>query len=231
MPYDLYPPPDSDDSSRAYPVLYLLHGASGDFAEWPAIGFIDQLDRAIMFREVEPFIVVMPQGDFGYWINHANDGPRWGDYVTFDLVTHVDGTYRTLRRPYRRAIGGLSMGGTGALVQAFTRPDVFGIVGAHSPSLREDNSVVPFLGTGDEFNVRDPLYLAATAPDIGQLHIWLDVGDADPWVFRVEQLHQVLLERGLEHQFTIWPGDHSGEYWMEHIPDYLRFYSWALTLR
>ncbi|HLI29322.1 MAG TPA: OpgC domain-containing protein [Chloroflexota bacterium] len=231
MPYYLYLPPDYDDSNRAYPVLYLLHGASGDFAEWPAIGFVDQLDRAIVFHEVEPFIVVMPQGDFGYWLNHADDGPRWGDYVTLDLVAHIDGTYRTLRRPYRRAIGGLSMGGTGALVQAFTHPDVFGIVGAHSPSLREDNSVLSFLGTGDEFNARDPIYLAATAPDLGQLQIWLDIGEADPWVFRVEQLHQVLAERGIEHQFNVWPGDHLGEYWQEHIPDYLRFYSWALTLR
>ena len=231
MPYYLYLPPDYDDSSRAYPVLYLLHGASGDFAEWPAIGLIDQLDQAIQFHEVEPFIVVMPQGDFGYWINHADNGPRWGDYVTVDLVAHIDGTYRTLRRPYRRAIGGLSMGGTGALVQAFTHPEVFGIVGAHSPSLREDNSVVGFLGTGEEFNARDPIYLAAHAPEIGALHIWLDVGDADPWIFRVEQLHQVLLERGIEHQFNIWPGDHTGEYWLEHIPDYLRFYNWGFTFR
>src|SRR5581483_411297 len=144
MPYYLYFPPDYDTSGRSYPVLYLLHGASGDAAEWPVYGFIDMLDQAILAHDVEPFLVVLPQGDFGYWMNHAEGGYRWGDYVTRDLVGHIDGTYRTLRRPRRRAIGGLSMGGTGALVQAFTHPEVFGIVGANGPALRADNTEVPF---------------------------------------------------------------------------------------
>src|SRR5262249_35248948 len=69
MPYYLSLPPDYADAGRAYPVLYLLHGASGDFGEWPAIGIVDTLDRAILARDVEPYIVVIPQGDFGYWLN------------------------------------------------------------------------------------------------------------------------------------------------------------------
>ena len=151
--------------------------------------------------------------------------------MTQDLVSHVDGTYRTLRRPWRRAIGGLSMGATGALVQAFKHPETFGIVGAHSPSLREDNSVIGFLGSGPDFNTRDPIYLAANAPHLDQLQIWIDIGDLDPWIFRADVLHNTLLERGIEHQWHVWEGDHIGEYWMEHIPDYLRFYSWAFNLR
>jgi enterochelin esterase-like enzyme len=230
-PYYLYLPPDYDDAGRAYPVLYLLHGASGDFAEWPAIGFIDTLDRAIVAREIDPFIVVIPQGDFGYWLNHADNGARWGDYVTRDLVAHIDGTYRTLRRPHRRAIGGLSMGGTGALVQAFTYPEVFGVAGAHSPSLRADSAVVPFLGEREEFAARDPITLARRTPGLDQLQLWLDVGDADSWYRRVVLLHAALLERGVEHEWRVWPGDHDGEYWSVHIPEYVRFYSHAFRRR
>ena len=44
-------------------------------------------------------------------------------------------------------------------------------------------------------------------------------------------LHETLLERGIDHQWTTWPGDHDGEYWVTHIPDYVRFYSHALTRR
>ncbi len=231
MPYYLYLPPDYDTSGRSYPVLYLLHGASGDAAEWPAYGLIDTLDRSINAREIEPFILVLPQGDFGYWLNHAEGGYRWGDYVTRDLVTHLDSTYRTRRRPERRAIGGLSMGGAGALVQAFTNPSVFGVVGAHSPSLREDNSVVEFLGEGEEFAARDPVSLSRTAPGLDQLQIWIDIGEEDPWYARALQLHGNLLERGVEHEWHAWPGGHDGDYWTEHVPDYLRFYSQALTWR
>ncbi|HLH25717.1 MAG TPA: OpgC domain-containing protein [Chloroflexota bacterium] len=231
MGYFLYLPPDYDEAGRSYPVLYLLHGASGSAEEWPAYGIVDALDRAITAHDVEPFIMVLPEGDFGYWINHADNGERWGDYLTTDLVTHIDTTYRTLRRPYRRAVGGLSMGGSGALVQAFTHPDVFGIVGADSPSLRENNEVVPILGEGAEFAARDPVSLAATAPGLDRVQIWLDIGEDDPWYPRVVELDDVLTACGIDHEFHVWPGDHDGEYWTSHIPDYLRFYSHALTNR
>jgi enterochelin esterase-like enzyme len=231
MAYYMYFPPDYDESGRSYPVLYLLHGASGDAAEWPVYGFIDMLDQALLAREIDPFLVVLPQGEFGYWINHAEGGYRWGDYVARDLVNHIDGTYRTLRRPYRRAIGGLSMGGAGALVHAFTRPDIFGIVGAHGPALREDNTVVPFLGTGAEFAARDPVSLARTMPRLDQLQIMLDTGEDDPWRDRVVLLHEILTERGVPHEFHLWPGGHDQEYWSAHTPEYLRFYSYALNLR
>jgi enterochelin esterase-like enzyme len=227
----MYFPPDYDTSGRSYPVLYLLHGASGDAAEWPVYGFIDMLDQAIGAKDAEPFLVVLPQGEFGYWINHAEGGYRWGDYVTRDLVQHIDGTYRTLRRPYRRAIGGLSMGGAGALVQAFTYPQVFGIVGAHGPALREDNSQVPFLGTGPDFAARDPISLARTRPNLEQLQIMLDTGEEDPWYQQTIRLHGTLLERGIEHEFHIWPGGHDQDYWSSHTPEYLRFYSTALNWR
>jgi enterochelin esterase-like enzyme len=229
MSYYVYFPPDNDEAGRSYPVLYLLHGASGDAAEWPVYGFIDMLDQALLARDLDPFLVVLPQGEFGYWINHAGGGYRWGDYVRRDLVNHIDGTYRTLRRPARRAIGGLSMGGAGALVQAFNYPNVFGVVGAHGPALREDNSIVEFLGTGREFAERDPLSLAATAPGLEQLQILLDTGEEDPWYERVIALHDILLGRGIEHEFHIYPGGHDMDYWIAHTPEYLRFYSYALT--
>jgi len=231
MFYFIYLPSEYDTAWRAYPVLYLLHGASGAVEEWPAMGIIDALDRAIESHEFEPFIVVLPEGFFGFWVNHAWGGPRWGDYVTQDLVMHIDNTYRTLRRPYRRAIGGLSFGATGALVQAFTYPDVFGIVGAHSPALRENSEGVPFLGEGEEFAARDPVSLAYTMPGLDQLQIWIDVGDEDGWYPRAEALHRALLERGIPHEWHVWPGDHSLEYTGSHILDYLRFYSRALYRR
>jgi enterochelin esterase-like enzyme len=231
MSYFVYLPPDYDEAGRSYPVLYLLHGASGSAEEWPAYGFVDALDRAIAAREIEPFAVVMPEGEWGYWINHADNGERWGDYLTRDLVTHVDTTYRTLRRPYRRAVGGLSMGGSGALVQSFTHPEVFGIVGANSPALRENNEVIPILGEGAEFAARDPVSLASTAPGLEQLQIWIDIGEEDPWYSRALELHEALVARGIDHEFHVWPGGHDGEYWTSHIPDYLRYYSYALTHR
>ena len=89
-------------------------GWGGHRDEWIAYGLINVADRAIRTGDIPPMIIVLPQGDKGYWVDHADDGPRWGEYVTRDLVRHIDATYRTLRYPSARAIGGLSMGGWGA---------------------------------------------------------------------------------------------------------------------
>jgi enterochelin esterase-like enzyme len=136
-----------------------------------------------------------------------------------------------LRRPYRRAIGGLSMGGAGAVVQAFTHPEVFGIVGAHGPALREDNSVIPFLGSGAEFAARDPISLARTAAGLDQLQVYLDTGEEDPWLERTILLYEILAARGVPVEFQIYPGGHDHDYWSSHLPEYLSFYSNALTRR
>ncbi|HZS00219.1 MAG TPA: alpha/beta hydrolase-fold protein [Chloroflexota bacterium] len=228
MRYFIYLPPGYDASGRLYPVLYLLHGASGEAEEWAAYGFLNRLDAGILAGTLNPFIAVLPEGEFGYWINHADEGYRWGDYLTHDVVADVDANFRTRPAAAARAVGGLSMGGAGGLVQAFTYPSVFGVVGAHSPSLREDNSVVPFLGEGAEFAERDPLSLARTRDSLDRLRIWLDIGEADQFYPRALALHATLNERGVAHEWHAFPGEHYDGYWIEHTPDYLGFYSRAL---
>ncbi len=228
MPYFIYLPPGYENEGRRYPVLYMLHGNSGHYEEWAAYGLIDRADRMIASREILPLIIVLPQGDFSYWVNLVPDGPSYGDYLWGDLVRHIDATYRVLPDREHRAIGGLSMGGTGALVQAFRNPDVFGVVGAHSPSLPEEGER-DFLGMRGQYARRAPIPLAARAPRIHELKIWIDVGDQDDWIGRVEVLHGTLEQRGIDHQWSVFPGDHDGDYWKRHVADYLRFYGAALS--
>ncbi len=99
MSYYVYLPPDYSGGARHYPVLYMLHGAGGDKDEWAAYGLVNDVDQLITSGSIQPLIVVMPQGDVGYWVNWANDGPRWGDYVAQDLRCHVDATSGRCRLP------------------------------------------------------------------------------------------------------------------------------------
>lgn len=230
MSYFVYLPPNYGKDGRSYPVLYLLHGASGSKDEWPAYGLLDTLDRLITAGELNPLIVVMPQGDDGYWMNHAKGGRRWGDYVAIDLVHDVDASFRTLTDPDHRAIGGLSMGGFGALHLAFSHPDTFRSVGGHSPSLQPNNGLVS-AGTPAEYAQRDPIQLAAQAPGVDKLRIWIDAGSADPWLKRDELLHTALTQRGITHQWNVGNGGHDGQYWRRNLEAYLRFYDQALNRR
>lgn len=232
MPYYIYLPPGHEGARHGFPVLYMLHGASGDNSEWATIRLIDWTDRLVVAGEIPPLIVVLPQGDFGYWVNHVNGGPRWGDYVVEDVVLHLDQNYRTLAAPQARAVGGLSQGGHAALQPTLNHPDIFAVAGAHSPSLRPDDGFLPWLGTGTEYARRDPFSLAQSLPlaVLRGARLWLDVGSEDQWRPRVELLHDILTERGVAHEFHIWPGAHDGEYWQPHVPDYLRYYGRALRV-
>lgn len=231
MPYYVYLPPEYGSAARRYPVLYMLHGGSADRDEWPAYGLIDAVDRLIVAKEIRPMIVVLPQGDYSYWVNWPDGGPRWGDYVARDLVRHVDATYRTIPRPGRRAIGGLSMGGYGALQLAFNYPGVFRGVGAHSPALYPGDGSLPILGTGEEFARRDPVLLAGTARGLERLDIQIDIGEEDYFVERAVELHEALLQRGIDHRWLLQPGGHDGEYWERNLLQYLRFYDEVLNGR
>jgi S-formylglutathione hydrolase FrmB len=97
----------------------------------------ERVDEPIARGEILPLIVVMPDGGGPtHWANWSDGGPRWADYVAYDVVQTVHPRYRTVAAPESRAIGGLSMGGLGALTIALQYPDVFGVVGGHRPSLR-----------------------------------------------------------------------------------------------
>ena len=228
--YRVYLPPDYlHATDRHYPVLYLLHGTGGRYTEWGDSFLPEQADRMMVAGEIQPMIVVMPDdADSTYWANWDNNGPRWGDYVTEDVVSTIDQRYRTLPNPADRAIGGLSMGGLGALNLAFQHPDVFGVVGAHSPSVRLEPDPTLWFLTGENFWEHNPIWLAQHRPGLDSLKIWLDAGTDDVWLPNIETVHATLVGEGLHVEWHILPGPHEAEYWISHVPEYLRFYSTAL---
>src|SRR5579859_230764 len=229
FPYRIYLPPDYLRSEKRYPVLYMLHGAGGNYTEWTDSFLPEQADRLIVAGEIPPMIVVMPDdGGQTYWANWSEGGPRWGDYLTEDVVTAIDQRYRTLADPRSRAIGGLSMGGLGALNRAFDHPDVFGVVGAHSPSVRLEPDPALWFLQGQAFWDNDPVWLAQNRPGLDSLAIWLDAGTEDIWLPNIEAVHTALVDEGLHPVWHVFPGPHEAEYWIEHVPDYLRFYGGAL---
>jgi enterochelin esterase-like enzyme len=231
--YNVFLPPGYDASSRRYPVLYMLHGVAGDATEWQSIGLLDAADRMIQDGEIEPMLIVLPNGGANYWVNHA-DGARWGDYLVSDVVASVDQEYRTVPDRASRAVGGHSMGGEGALRMAMLNPDVFGIAGAHSPSLRTAyDQLAPELqqlyGTEADWLAASGLWLATDTNAASRLSISLDVGQDDPWRPNVELLHSRLDERGIGHRFEVLPGEHAAEYWIGNVDHYLRFYAGAFA--
>ena len=124
---------------RLWPVLYLLHGHGDTETAWLKLGRIKAtLDRLIAANAVQPLIVIMPMGDNSWYVNDARArgyGPVF-TAITEDLVNGVDARYpTTLKCRAGRAIGGLSMGGFGAVLAGVTHPQRFRAVISLSGSL------------------------------------------------------------------------------------------------
>ncbi len=230
MPYLVYLPPGYGASERRYPVLYMLHGMSGTNEEWRTYGIFDVADRMIRGGEIAPLLIVLPQGDQAYWVDHAGGGEAWGRYAARDVVAEIDSHFRTLADRADRAIGGVSMGAHGAVQLALNYPKTFAAVGAHSLVLRRFGSAPAYFGDAAEYAKRDPMGLVYAKADAARsFALWIDIGDRDPWTGLASQFERELRSLRIDHQWHEWPGDHSGTYWSAHLRDYLRFYDAALA--
>ena len=231
-PYRIYLPQDYFTTQQRYPVLYMLHGYSGKVDEWMWYGIFDRYEELLTKNTAKQFIIVLPDGEQEYWVDHANDGAAWGKYMAEEVVAHIDGNYRTIPLKESRAIGGMSMGGNGALQIAMNYPNIFGIVGAHSPTMRTFDQKIPWWGDLNWFLAHDPVAMVKTNQYITQVKLWIDDGADDKvWRPRVLELKQNLDNRSIKYVWYAWPGDHDANYWRAHVADYLTWYSTVLDFK
>jgi enterochelin esterase-like enzyme len=237
MTYVAYLPPGYDASTGTrYPTLYMLHGGSGYVTEWVDYGLLESADALIRDGTIAPMIIVLPEGDQEYWVDHVvsattgANGEKWGTYTAHDVVSIIDARYNTIADASGRAIGGLSMGGHGAMQLALNFPGIWSIVGAHSPSLRVEGDAPSYLGYGADFAARDPYALIASKTAVARtLTWWIDTGSLDPWRIATQSISTELTSLGIANEMHIDDGGHDAAYWSAHVGDYLRFYAGAFA--
>ncbi len=195
------------ETSR-YPVLYLFHGLFYDETQWQRLGALDTADRLIASGEVPPFLIVLPYDPS----SKEPDQYGFADAISNDLIPYIDTHYRTCPQNLCRAIGGLSRGAGWALHLGLTRPDLFSAVGAHSPA--------PFWADWPHF---DDWLMAIPAESLPRL--WLDIGKSDPLRPSAEQLETLLNATKVPHEWYLFQGEHTEEYWRAHLELYLRWYA------
>jgi enterochelin esterase-like enzyme len=149
--YLIYLPPSYDTATtRRYSVAYFLHGSGGNERSWVSGLAIDSVLDSLVARGTPEMIVVMPDGDNGFYhtwkkspdyqtclkrraVIFGSELPtdycvrhmRYDDYIARDLVQHVDSVYRTIADSQHRGVAGLSMGGYGAVYLPLKYTDVF----------------------------------------------------------------------------------------------------------
>lgn len=217
-----------------YPVLYLLHGLSDDHRAWTSWTSLDRYVRRL------PLIVIMPDGERSFYTNMA-EGARFEDYLMEDLLGHVEGCYHVLKGREHTAIGGLSMGGYGAMKLGLKYPDRFGSVGAHSGAFgaarrSEEDPLEPelyriFGPRGEAHRESNDCYLLAEKIAPERLPaLYFDCGTEDFLLEDNRAFHAHLQRLGIPHTYHEFPGEHNWAYWDQHIQDSLAHHCRALGI-
>lgn len=217
--YRIYP-------DTKYPVVYLLHGAWGCYRDWPHKANLDSL------ADTYSTIIVCPDGQDSWYLDSPIDPSfQFETFISDELVNYIDTHYRTYPRREMRAITGLSMGGHGALWNAFRHPDVFASCGSMSGGV--DISKFPGrwhiadrLGDYDNNQQRwidhSVISLVPTL-EPGQ-NIIIDIGYDDLFFEVNNNLHEALLQQGVEHDYTVRHGDHNWQFWINSIDYHMMFF-------
>ncbi len=140
-PLPVYTPPGYDpQGSKRYPVLYCLHGYTGDAAAlvsaraWE-LNVVQRMDRLVQSGAMPPAILAIVDGFTRLGGSQYLDSIHNGAYATYtvrDAIGFVDAHYRTLPHEGGRAVFGKSSGGFGALHLSLAYPGVFGAFASHS---------------------------------------------------------------------------------------------------
>jgi enterochelin esterase family protein len=151
-PLAVYLPPGYDaEGSARYPVLYVLHGYTGDVAAliggrpWET-NVLQWIDRLTTSGAMPPTLLAVVDGFSRLGGSQYLDSIHNGAYATYtvrDIVGHVDATYRTIAHEGGRAVLGKSSGGYGSLYLTMTHPGTFCAFASHSGDTLFRQSQVP----------------------------------------------------------------------------------------
>ena len=214
--YLIYLPEGYDQATTRYPVIYWLHGMGGNQAGG-AMMFLPQVQAAVREGVLPPAIVVLVNGMVKSFYCDSSDGQRPVESVIVkDLIPHVDATYRTIAKREGRLIEGYSMGGYGAAHLGLKYPELFAAVVVNagallSPDVANIPKDGPMFGVFGADNARrraeHPRELARANADQlrGRTRIRIGCGSRDHLLAVNQDLHEVLGELEIDHQYEVVP--------------------------
>jgi putative tributyrin esterase len=227
--------PDNPPLKRPWAVFYLLHGMSDNQSVWMRQTSIER------YVHPWPMLVVMPDGGRNCYTNSIDHGPAYEDDLIKDVMGLVERTFPVKTERSGRAIGGLSMGGYGAIKLALKYPQLFASAHSHSGALGMAKGAArdkifgaelqKIFGTEAEGGPDDPFALIEKI-DHGIIpSMRIDCGVDDFLLTQNRDFHQKLESLHIAHQYQEFPGGHTWQYWDEHIQEAIAFHVKNLDLK
>ena len=212
--------------------LYLLHGLTGIDTDWIwGGGNAHQLSRRYHLN------IFMPTCGNNFYLDRPGTGNAYGTFAGKEFVDYTRSVFGLSGRREDTYIGGLSMGGFGAMQMAFSHPETFaGAIALSSPNPVE---TVPPSGwdtdlprydaaflrevfgeaEGAAASVKNPKMRAARVLEAGGVlpRLYLACGTEDTLIDVNRSYRDYFRFRIPNFRYEEGPGIHDWEFWREYI--------------
>lgn len=246
--YNVYLPQSFDiDTTRRFPVLYLLHGLYGNNEDWVKQGALKSIaDRLIKSGMADEMVIVTP--DAGgpdpsvYQSGYFNvQGWNYDTFFFTEFMPEFEKKYRVIGDREHRAIAGLSMGGGGSTSYAQHHPELFSSLYAMSALMRLPDDRKANGDSGDKvvkFNRsvidRDCISFINESDDkrlddLRTVAWFVDCGDDDFLLHCNLDFYKTMQAAGIPCELRVRDGMHNWHYWRRALEDALPFVSRHFT--
>ncbi len=225
------------EPGKPYKTLYLLHGILGDDTDW-LYG-----TRIARWAAEKDLCVVMPSGENMFYIDQPDPGNHYGEFIGRELVEFTRKTFPLSHKREDTYIGGLSMGGYGAMRNGLKYSDTFGAIVALSSAFLVDESLLvvnpnpTFPSDRQEYKkavfgqdleaaiasdknpyvlIRQHLEQKKAIPDI-----FMACGSDDFLLAKNREFVSFLRENNVPVHYVEAPGNHEWDFWDTHIKEAL----------
>ncbi len=227
---NIYLPPGYENSTKNYPVLYLLHGGGGDEEVWLNRGranFI--LDNLIAEGKAEPMIVVITNGNPNtpsVPLNRKSDfveesgiggmaSKVFEKSLVNDVIPFIESNYRVIADADHRAIAGFSMGGYQTQNITNANPEKFKYIGVMSMGLFSAYSQENSKDYTEEEHVKQLKALKEANPKL----YWIGIGTDDFLYETCVRLRELYDEVGIDYIYRENKGTHDWNSWRMYFKE------------
>lgn len=212
-------------------TLFFLHGMTENSATvLRTVGLTAQANQY-------GIAIIMPDGENSFYMDDPKRNSCYEKFVAEELVMVIRKLFPVSDLYEDTWIGGISMGGFGALMAGMRHRKTFSRIAVLSPACQvydmADQNCLPMIMMDDIFGDRenylnnyDPYSLLKRAKDRGETlpDLFMRCGTEDRLVYTVcHAMYEKLKSEGIAMDYHEGTGEHNFHYWNPQLPDMMRF--------